>query len=100
MPVKTATDAYGEMKAHIDRSGTPYERWYVGIAGDPSDSLFNRHRVPRENGWWIFRECATSDEARRVEQALIALGTDGGPGGGDATTRFVYAYLKTPNTQP
>ena len=89
-----------EMKAYIDKRGGPYSSWYAGIAADPKDRLFSDHGVDKDNGAWIFRTSSTADEARRVEEYLIALGCDGGGGGGDAATKAIYAYKKTPNTNP
>ncbi len=89
-----------EMKAHIDKRGGPYSSWYAGIAADPKDRLFSDHGVDKDNGAWIFRTSSTADEARQVEEYLIALGCDGGGGGGDAATKAIYAYKKTPNTDP
>ncbi len=51
------------------------------------------HNVNKEVGPWIYRKCYSDTSAREVEQALIRnLGTQGGPGGGDDSTIFVYAY--------
>ena len=44
---------------------------------------------------------ASSDVAREVERYFVSiLGTDGGLGGGDADSVFVYAYLKGQHTKP
>ncbi len=89
-----------EMKAYIDKHGGPDSSWYAGIAADPKDRLFSDHGVDKDNGAWIFHTSSTADEARRIEKYLIALGCDGGGGGGDAATKAIYAYKKTPNTNP
>ena len=87
-----------EIRNHIKECGGSYSDWYVGIASDPKDRLFNEHNVDRENGAWIHRECESSSIAREIEEYFIGLGTDGGSGGGDYTTKFVYAYKKTAST--
>ncbi len=89
-----------EMKEYIDRNGGASASWYAGIAADPRNRLFSDHGVDKDNGAWIFRTSSTADEARRVEEYLIALGCDGGGGGGDAATKAIYAYKKTPKTDP
>ena len=89
-----------EMKAHIDKRGGPYSSWYAGIAADPKDRLFNEHGVKENGDYWTYRTCSSSDEARRVEKYLNDLGCDGGGGGGDASTKAVYAYKKSRNTDP
>jgi hypothetical protein len=89
-----------EINEHIQNRGGAYSDWYVGIASDPRDRLFNDHNVSKENGHWVFRECENADDARDVEYYFVyTLRTDGGPGGGDNTTKYVYAYRKTSRTK-
>lgn len=84
---------------HIKTRHPHYADWYVGIAANPENRLFVDHNVDKENGYWIYKSAVTSTAARNVERFFIeALGTDGGGGGGDHTTRYVYAYKKTPST--
>ena len=87
-----------DIKKYVDGWGGNYGEWYIGIASDPRTRLFNDHAVQEKGGAWIYRDCASSKIAREVEDHFIALGMKGGPGGGDATTKFVYAYKITPNT--
>jgi len=89
-----------EIKEHIKSRGGAYSDWYVGIAADASQRLFNDHNVDRKKDYWIYRECGSSAAAREVEEYFTnTLGTDGGPGGGDQSTRSVYAYKKGSNTK-
>lgn len=86
---------------HAEKEGSYKSNWYVGIAADPEDRLFNDHNVSKDNGWWIYRDAGTNTSARRIESYLLDnYGFDGGAGGGDHTTKFVYAYLKTYKTNP
>lgn len=71
---------------------TRYNEWYVGVAADPKARLFNDHAVRERSDAWIFETCPSSREAREIEQHFITQGVQGGPGGGDSTTRSVYAY--------
>jgi hypothetical protein len=91
---------YDEISAHITRQGGLLHNWYAGITSDVNARLFGAHRVPRENHWFIYRRAISSLEARRIEDALLRKGCDGGPGGGDSSAVFVYAYLKTSITSP
>jgi hypothetical protein len=75
-----------------------YSEWYVGVAADPRDRLFNGHAVNEQTDKWIYDWCSTSAEAREIEQYFIGQGTQGGPGGGDTTTRSVYAYKVASHT--
>jgi len=88
------------IKSYIDRNGGQYSSWYVGIASDPRNRLFVEHGVNETTGAWIYQKAETSSEAREIEEYLInTLGSDGGPGGGDYSTQYVYAYRKTINTR-
>ena len=89
-----------DIKAYIQKNGEAYSDWYVGIASDPRERLFNGHNVTEKGGAWIYREAENSSAAREVEAYFVnTLGTDGGSGGGDYSTKSVYAYKKTSTTK-
>ncbi|PIQ92489.1 MAG: hypothetical protein COV70_00475 [Parcubacteria group bacterium CG11_big_fil_rev_8_21_14_0_20_39_22] len=89
-----------DIKAYIQNNGGAYSDWYVGIASDPKERLFTDHNVSEKGGAWIYREAESSSAAREVEEYFInTLGTDGGSGGGDYSTKSVYAYKKTSTTK-
>ena len=100
MVARDEQQAYGEIVTHICKQTGAYSDWYCGIASDPEDRLFHEHKVPRKDYWWVFRQCHNNNDARAVETKLIELGCDGAPGGGDESTVYVYAYLKSANTNP
>lgn len=88
-----------DVKAYIQKNGGAYSDWYVGIASDPKERLFTDHNVSEKNGAWIYREAESPSAAREAEEYFVkTLGTDGGSGGGDYSTKYVYAYKKTPST--
>lgn len=89
-----------EIDAHMRQCGGRASDWYVGIAANAEDALFSRHQVHRQRDSWIFRQAPSDAIARQVEKAYLDAGHDGGPGGGDASTTFVYAYFKTSTTNP
>jgi hypothetical protein len=90
-----------EIKSHIQKEGSGYKAWYVGMSRDPRNRLFKDHNVSEENSWWIIREAASSTAAREIESYFVnKLGTDGGTGGGDSSSKYVYAYKKTSSTNP
>jgi hypothetical protein len=85
------------IRAYIAQSGGNYPAWYVGIASDPRERLLSGHSVKENGDYWIYRGCDTNADARSVEDSLLLLGTNGGPGGGDNATKAVgtkavYAY--------
>lgn len=92
---------HDDIIAHIQKEGGAYNTWYVGIAANPRERLFTAHQVQEKDSWWIFREAINSQSARNVEKFIIDnYRTDGGSGGGDVNTIYVYAYKKTNSTNP
>jgi hypothetical protein len=89
------TDINAYMRQH---PGTAAVSWYVGIATNPKQRLFNDHNVSESSGAWIYRQALSSTIARAVEKAYLNSGHSGGPGGGDDGTAYVYAYIKTSYT--
>ena len=87
--------AYDEIKAYISNHGKAYSEWYAGIASDPRVRLFEDHNVSEANGIWIYRQFNSSTDARTVEDWLLKLGCTGGSSGGDQSTVYAYAYLKS-----
>ncbi len=91
--------AAADINGYIRRCGGSYSGWYVGIASDARDRLFNGHGVREHGGAWILRDAGSEAAARRIEQYFLSLGCRGGPGGGDWGSRYVYAYKVTPLTR-
>ena len=100
MEPQQAQKVYDEILGHIQKQGGTYSAWYCGIASDWDARLFGDHSVPRKDHWYVARQCYSNEDARNVEDALLKLGCDGGPGGGDQSTIHVYAYLKAAMTNP
>ena len=97
---KTSTEAKAktDINAHILKHGGVYSKWYAGIAKDPEERLFTDHKVSKTKGTWIHRKCSTDTVSRRVEKHFLDKGCKGGPGGGDSSTKYVYAYKITSST--
>lgn len=100
METMNAQTIVDEIYSHIQKQGGRTADWYVGIAADINQRLFIDHKVPRQNHWFIYRKATSVNNARAVEKALLDTGCDGGGGGGDYNTVYVYAYLKGINTEP
>lgn len=81
-------------------SRSQYGDYYIGITNDVERRLFTEHCVDKKNGRWIYCTADSDSIAREVEQHYLDKGMDGGPGGGDNTTKYVYCYKKTSATQP
>ncbi len=90
-------EAIEKIENYIEQSGYDYEDWHVGITNDIDNRLFFRHSVSRR-GVWIYDELPTDSDARTVEDYFLDMGCQGGPGGGDWRSKFIYAYKITPYT--
>ncbi len=83
----------GFMKSH----GGQRTDWYVGVTSDmPRRALEHKLSGP------VFQvNLFDADTARAVERHFIEQQhTDGAPGGGDERSMIVYAFMKTPDTDP
>ncbi|MBP9013924.1 MAG: hypothetical protein KBG22_09985 [Smithella sp.] len=87
-----------DIENYMRQFGGRYSDWYAGVASDPRKRLFIDHNVDEKNGAWIFRDCGSDAVARNIEDYFLNKGCKGGPGGGDYTTRYVYAYRIGSNT--
>lgn len=94
----TANSIAGAIDSHIAANGGSHAAWYVGIASDPNDRLLNGHNANSQNNAARFWDAQNDETARAVEQHFFKKGCKGGPGGGDSSTRYVYAYRITNST--
>jgi hypothetical protein len=86
---------------YIQTEKSPYFSWYVGIASNPHNRLFQEHNIEMDFPWWVICKARNSEEARIAEKLIIEKHrTDGGSGGGDEKSIYVYAYKKTETTKP
>ena len=83
-----------------ERDSEDFPNWYVGITANPEVRLFNDHSVNEDDkNDWIWKQAEDNQVAREVERHLIEKrGTQGGPGGGDDRSLFVYAYRMSSHT--
>ncbi|MFZ0963163.1 MAG: hypothetical protein WAO35_20055 [Terriglobia bacterium] len=81
-----------DIESYVGRNGNTYSQWYVGIASDARQRLFNDHAVKEKGDAWIYIPCGTSGVARAVERYFLSQGMEGGIGGGDDSSDHVYAY--------
>ncbi|HPV70863.1 MAG TPA: hypothetical protein PKY08_03170 [Candidatus Magasanikbacteria bacterium] len=85
---------------YIKNWGGIFSGWYVGIASDPNQRLFTHHNVNKNSDHWVYSESQNSDTARAIEKYIIeTYKTKGDTGGGDNTTKYVYAYKITSSTR-
>ncbi|KAF3978804.1 MAG: hypothetical protein HFP77_00015 [Methylococcales symbiont of Iophon sp. n. MRB-2018] len=83
---------------HMQKFNYKNSDWYVGIASDPRDRLFNEHNVNENNGTWVYEQASSDSVAREIEKMYINTGHDGGDGGGNYKSVYIYAYVKHAGT--
>lgn len=90
-----------ELMEYMQKYGGPASVWTVGITGNPQNRLFIDHGVNRQIDPWIYIPTVSAAVARNIESYFVnRLGTDGGTGGGDENSDYVYAYKKGSHTSP
>lgn len=77
-----------------DAEGSGYHKWYVGITNNPEKRLFEGHGVNRHlTDLWVYENAYDEQDARDTEDYLHkSYGFDGGSGGGEYDSTFVYAF--------
>lgn len=79
---------------------TPFADWYVGVAKDPRERLFQHHAVNEAAGDWAFEEAESAKAARRIARSFHdGAGFDGELDEPDPDALYVYVYLKTSDTR-
>jgi len=96
----TKQQIVNEISDYMKKCGGVYREWYIGISSDARNRLFNGHGVKENGDYWIYRGADTNQDARDVEQTFLKAGCAGGTGGGDWTSKSVYAYKKNSHTNP
>ena len=86
-----------EIQKYINANNgvTDHYGWYVGITDDPKRRLFQDHKVNENGGNWIYGPASSHSAAREIERHFLDLGCNGGSGGGDSSSIYVYAYKIT-----
>ena len=65
---QTEAESIEEFNGHIENRGGAFCSWYVGIAADARDRLFNDHSVEEKSNIWIFCRATSSSVARIIEK--------------------------------
>lgn len=96
----TAQEIHNEIVNYLATNFGTDQRtwWYIGITHDVEQRLFSDHNVRQTGKGWIWRKARNAEHARSAETLLLQRGHDGGSGGGDHTTSYVYAFRKDPST--
>lgn len=82
---KSKQDIIASIDAQMHKFPYRNSDWYVGIAENPRERLFDEHNVDEENGIWIYEQAISCVVAREIEKLYLDTGHDGGGGGGIKT---------------
>ena len=96
---KSKKEIIKDIEDHMAKRGGAIGKWYVGIAANPRERLFDDHSVDEENGVWIHSRASSDSVARDIEKYFLDKGAQGGAGGGDEDSTAVYAYRITLSTR-
>lgn len=95
----TYSDIVKKIDAHLQKSGGgQYSDFYVGVAKNASERLFNEHLVQEKGQWWIYVTASSPEVAHKVEQHYLDLGMRGGNNESEPDAYKVYCYAVTPLT--
>lgn len=93
-------ETIANFESYIRKNGGVYSQWYAGVATDPKQRLFNDHNVNEQRDIWIYSKHLKTDTAARiVEDHFLKKGCKGGPGGGDSSSCYAYAYKVNGHTR-
>ena len=87
-----------EIDSLIHKSGSGYREWYVGLAINPRQRLFEGHNVSEKSGMWTYKDAGSEIEARDIEAVFLKRGCKGGSIKKDSS-RHIYAYKMTRTTR-
>lgn len=88
-----------EIDSRIHRSKRGYPDWYVGIATNPRERLFQGHNVSEPSGAWFYRDAGSVSTAKDIEAIFVKKGCKGGNTRGEDSPRYVYVYKMTRTTR-
>ena len=91
-----------EILAYIYELGGDFFNYYVGIAKDPEQALFETHKVDKTKDPWLYRQALSNTAARTIQDYFSnRLRVDGTLViNGNEDTDWVYVYEKSERTNP
>jgi|CXWL01.1.fsa_nt_gi hypothetical protein len=75
----------------IQNSGANYREWYVGVAINPRQQLFDVHHINEKSSTWVYKDAGSEMAAREIVAIFLKKGCKGGVLKRDSS-RHVYAY--------
>ena len=91
-----------EILAYIYELGGDFLDYYVGIAENPEQALFETHKVDKTKDPWLYRQALSYTAARAIQDYFSSrLMVDGTMViNSNEDTDWVYVYKKSERTSP
>ena len=96
MDFKTVTK---RIESYMSKFEGDYSDWFIGIAKNLEDELFEFHKVD-EKGVWISFGADTEEVAKKVQKYFLDKKVGGRLIESESDARIVYAYKKNAKTTP
>ena len=91
-----------EILTYIYEFGGDFSNYYVGIADNPEEALFETHKLDKTKDPWLYRQALSYTAARTIRDYFLnLLRVDGAlVANGNKDTDWVYVYKKSEGTSP
>ena len=91
-----------EILAYIYELGGYFCDYYVGIAENPEEALFETHRVDKTKDPWLYRQALSYTAAHTIRDYFLNRLRVNGTLliNGNERTDWVYVYKKSEGTRP
>jgi hypothetical protein len=82
-----------EFLAYIKEFDPTFSNWYVGIADQPKQALFERHGVRDDEDPWLYKQLLTNRAARTVQDYFLDHLRTAGARTSEHSENFDCVYL-------
>ena len=93
-------DIVQHLRGFIEEHVCAPHEWYVGLATDAEENLFQYHKVDRQRDSWIYRMAENPEVAWSVQHYLLKLGCHGETRPKESAATMIYVYLKSDRNTP
>lgn len=91
--MRTAQEIIDEIIRYVRNQGGVFSEWYVGVASDPAQKLFESHGVNEYN--WTYLPCGDEGTAQFIQSHLKNnLGFDGRDHEAGIKNPHIYVFRK------
>jgi len=84
----------------IRKNSYTYFDWFIGLTDNAEKTLFEEHKLNREKDSWIYEEVLNDSDAKRIQKYFLNMGCVGGVFNHHTTSKFIYVYRRSLNSNP